>query len=159
MANLNKEDAAARIGVSVRTLQRITKAGEIPVSYERGKKGDEARYDEADLLAYLEKTKPHALMRPAATPDATSDTALQRTDSPAEKGFRDGMMRAYNAMAAPVRLNEKMLLSLPEASQLSGVPVATLRAAAHEGTLKTVAIGRGLGKVRRADLEKYISKL
>ena len=76
-----------------------------------------------------------------------------------DESVRDGMIAAFHAMAAPMRLSEKLLLSLPEPSTLSGSPVADLRAAVHAGKLKTMGVGRGLGKVRRSDLEKYVSKL
>jgi hypothetical protein len=57
-------------------------------------------------------------------------------------------------------LAHKLLLSLPEASRLSGVPIDKLRAAVNSGELATVSgVGRGLGKVRRETLETYVKSL
>jgi excisionase family DNA binding protein len=58
-----------------------------------------------------------------------------------------------------VPLGEKMLLSLPQAAEVSGVPVAYLRAAVKAKRLKTVAVGGGYGKVKRVDLETYVENL
>jgi len=156
---MRKEEAAQFIGVSVRTLQRLTTKGEIPVTYEDGKKGKEAHYEEADLLDYIQKNKPAAIFRPAATSAMTHDaTTVAPLVAPSD--VTRGMVEAFNAMAAPVRLSERLLLSLPEASTLSGVPLAKLRSDAKSGALKTIkSVGRGLGKVRRDDLESYVKKL
>jgi hypothetical protein len=52
------------------------------------------------------------------------------------------------------------MLSLPEASRLSGVPVEALRGAVKAGALKVVkSAGRGFGKVKREELERYVKKL
>jgi predicted DNA-binding protein (UPF0251 family) len=154
MANLNKEDAAARIGVSVRTLQRITKAGEIPVSYERGKKGDEARYDEADLLAYLEKTKPHALMRPAATPDATSDTALVKASQMQET------LGLLASMLEDRRLLDDRFLTYAQASDEFGLSMAVLRRAVAQEKLKLYPVGkRGAKVLRLSEVRAFVRSL
>jgi excisionase family DNA binding protein len=153
--SMNKAAAAAYIGVSVRTLQRLTSKGEIPFYQEQGKKGKETHYDEADLIDYLQKNKPTTIMRPGSSLAMTSDMTDDATPNAA-----DEMLAAFRALAAPVKLSEKFLLSLPEAAALSGVPVDKLRSAVNSGALKAIrTIGRGLGKVRRSDLENYVSKL
>jgi excisionase family DNA binding protein len=153
--SMNKEEAAAFIGVSVRTLQRLTSKGGIPFHQEQGKKGKETHYDEADLIDYQQKNKPATIMR-AGSPLAMT----LGTTSDATQGAAHDMLAAFRALAAPVKLSEKFLLSLPEAAALSGVPVDKLRSAVNSGALKAIrTIGRGFGKVRRSDLENYVSKL
>jgi excisionase family DNA binding protein len=155
---MNKEQAASYIGVSVRTLQRITKAGKIPVTYERGHKGDEARYSQGDLDHYLQSEKPATLMRPliAATDGATDGTSQAMTLA-ATRGATQ-LSSLLSAMVPTVRVAEKLSLSLAEAAQLSGLSRNHLRAAIAERKLKARIIGRGW-RVKRADLEAYVTKL
>jgi excisionase family DNA binding protein len=165
---MNKEQAANYIGASVRTLQRLTGAGKIAVTYERGHKGDEARYSQSDLDAYLQSQKPVALMRPdtAATNGATdgaTDGATQAMSLVTTGGAASGMagaalIEAFAQMSAPVRVSEKFTLSLVEAAQLSGLSRGHLRFAIAEKKLKARIIGRGW-RVKREDLEAYIKKL
>lgn len=167
---MNKEQAAHYLGISVRTLQRITKAGKIPVTYERGHKGDEARYSQQDLDRYLQSEKPAALMRPnlqsldgatnGATGDATQAMTLAATRGAGLQAQLSSLLSAMVQAASVTDLAHKLMLSIPEAAQLSGISAEKLRQAAHSGKLKTVkSIGRGLGKVKRADLEAYVKKL
>jgi excisionase family DNA binding protein len=158
---LNKEQASAYVGVSVRTLQRLAERGDIPRSEVTGKKGKEARFDEDDLRAYLERNRPMALMRAGAvTPDVTPDTALVRQQQMSDLALMIGEALKSSHPAAPVvMLSDKLLLSLPEASTLSGVPLARLRLDAHNGKLKMRRVGRGLGKVHADDLAAYAKKL
>jgi excisionase family DNA binding protein len=162
---MNKEQAANYIGASVRTLQRLTGAGKIAVTYERGHKGDEARYSQSDLDAYLQSQKPVALMRPdtAATSGATDDTTQAMslvTTGGAASGMATGaaLIEAFAQMSAPVRVSEKFTLSLVEAAQLSGLSRGHLRQAIEAKKLKARIIGRGW-RVKREDLEAYIKKL
>lgn len=155
---MNKEQAATHIGVSVRTLQRLTGAGKIAVTYERGHKGDEARYSQSDLDAYLQSQKPVALMRPdaGAASGATQAMSLVATNGAASGAA--ALIEAFAQMSAPVRVSEKFTLSLVEAAQLSGLSRGHLRLAIEEKKLKARIIGRGW-RVKREDLEAYIKKL
>jgi excisionase family DNA binding protein len=155
---MNKEEAANYIGASVRTLQRLTGAGKIPVSYERGHKGDEARYSQSDLDAYLQSQKTPALMRPEV---GAGDGTAQAMSLVATNGAASGaaaLIEAFAQMSAPVRVSEKFTLSLVEAAQLSGLSRGHLRQAIEEKKLKARIIGRGW-RVKREDLEAYIKKL
>jgi excisionase family DNA binding protein len=161
---MNKEEAANHIGASVRTLQRLTGAGKIAVTYERGHKGDEARYMQSDLDAYLQSQKPVALMRPdTGAPNGAADDATQAMSLVATHGAASGMagaalIEAFAQMSVPVRVSEKFTLSLIEAAQLSGLSRGHLRFAITEKKLKARIIGRGW-RVKREDLEAYIKKL
>jgi excisionase family DNA binding protein len=62
--------------------------------------------------------------------------------------------------APAINLSDKLLLSIPEASMLSGIPADKLRAAVKSRKLKAVqSVGRGLGKIKRSDLDAYVRKL
>jgi excisionase family DNA binding protein len=163
LEKMNKEEAANYIGASVRTLQRLTGAGKIPVSYERGHKGDEARYSQSDLDAYLQSQKPAALMRPDAgagdgNGSASQAMSLVATHGAAGTAASAALIEAFAQIAAPVRVSEKFTLSLIEAAQLSGLSRGHLREAIEEKQLKARIIGRGF-RVKRQDLEAYIRKL
>ncbi len=60
--------------------------------------------------------------------------------------------------ASPVRLADKLTLSLTEAALLSGLSRNHLREAIGAGKLKAKIIGRGW-KVKRPDLDLYVRKL
>jgi excisionase family DNA binding protein len=59
-----------------------------------------------------------------------------------------------------VSIENKLMLTLPEAAELSGISVDHLRSAVRDGKLKTVkGIGGGYGKVKRAELDRFIKSL
>jgi excisionase family DNA binding protein len=72
--------------------------------------------------------------------------------------MQDRMLRAFEAMASPVRLSDKLTLSLTEAALLAGLSRGHLRLAIAEKKLKARIIGRGW-RVKREDLEAYVKKL
>lgn len=167
---MNKQEAVEYlkgkgVEVSIRTLQREASAGRLPVAYVRGHKGDEASFDAADLDRFAER-------RTSAT-YVSRDIPSQDNGAPVQALARQGqssplmqilaLVEQARAQAKPQEtlsdLAHKMVLSLPEAAQLSGVPVAHLREAVHSKKLKTVGIGRGLGKVKREDLDLFVKKL
>lgn len=61
-----------------------------------------------------------------------------------------------NKLTVPIA--DKMVLSIAEASVLSGRPQNELRQAFQQGKLKGVKLGKGI-KVRKKDLEAYIDSL
>lgn len=64
--------------------------------------------------------------------------------------------KVSNKLTVPIA--DKMVLSIAEASVLSGRPQAELRKAFQQGKLKGVKLGKGI-KVRKKDLEAYIDSL
>jgi excisionase family DNA binding protein len=72
--------------------------------------------------------------------------------------MRERMIAAFEMMASPVRLTDKLTLSLTEAALLSGLSRGHLREAITEGKLKAAIIGRGW-KVKREALDLYVKKL
>jgi excisionase family DNA binding protein len=154
MPLLKKEDAAAYIGVSVRTLQRLAGRGEIARSEERGPKGLEARFDTSDLDAYLSKHKPQALFRPSP-----AAALVPRQDAPlVTTGGAGGQQSPGMAALAAFGASSKLLLSLHDARALTGLSAQFLRAAIKDGKLKGRIIGKGY-KIKRTDLDLYIKKL
>jgi excisionase family DNA binding protein len=150
---MRKEDAAAFIGVSVRTLQRLTHKGQIPFTQQPGPKGKETHYEQSDLAAYIERNRPAAIMRPAQPrQDAPSDvtTALARVQS-IQQSPALASLAAFGA-------SSKILLSLADARALTGLSKQFLTDAIKAGKLKGKVIGRGY-KIKRTDLDLYVKKL
>jgi hypothetical protein len=162
---MNKEAAAAFIGISVRTLQRLVKGGKIAVRYERGPKGDEAHFDEDELRGYIERNKPVSLIRPGAAPlalathDAT-DVMTSAATNGATGAATDVTARRMVAAFEALSVGNKLVLSLKEVAQLTGRSVARLREDCESGRLKAKKneIARGW-RVKRDDLDAYVKKL
>ncbi len=185
---MNKKDAAAFVGVSVRMIENYAKQNKLSVRYVRGKTGDVADFDEGELKQLRDERANEHAPRPSVsynspeTPEAEPRSLARLSDVTPEQ-FAEILTRAYAAGASEIAqrlppmlppasdaasrehatisdLAHKLLLSLPEASRLSGVPIDKLRAAVNSGELATVSgVGRGLGKVRRETLETYVKSL
>jgi excisionase family DNA binding protein len=172
---MNKQQAAEFLGVSVRAVERYTQQGKLSVHYEPGKTRPVAAYrkDELEPLrkeiaANLYHQRPAVEKGNVANPEQAGDigevTALARaggnTDALAliVREVATLTIGALRADAAAVPLADKLTLSLVEAAQLSGLSRNHLRAAIEEKKLKARIIGRGW-RVKRADLESYVSKL
>lgn len=178
---MNKHEAATYLDVSVRTLQRLTSVGEISAGEVRGKTGMVTDYAKEELDRFkgaqahnaqdgTRYVRPHvALGTPGALPDAQglarrkqgvsiSPVTLDTGDARDTPEMRTRMLVAFEAMASPVGLTDKLMLSLTEAALLSGLSRGHLRGAITEGKLKARIIGRGW-RVKREDLDAHVRKL
>ena len=161
---MNKEQAAKFLGVSVRTLQRQTAAGRISAKYVHGDRGHQAVYDRAELEKFKEELKRVTeYVRPAVTRDTpgVASTAL----APIQPNYAEKLAAALEALkealrpaAPPVPLSEKLMLTLAEAAQLSGLSRGFLLGKIKARKLKAQILGKGW-KVKRADLETFVHKL
>jgi hypothetical protein len=154
-----KAEAAQRVGLSVRSLERIAAKGYVEVRLlgrDRGR-GKLAVYSEVDLAAWKAGSpNQHAIPVAAAGPSeaappvgapATS-TALELVRSP-KKGDEAGAVALYLArlaagaqqQAAPAPT--KPWLTAAEAAEFSGLPEAFLRKRAAEGVTWAVNVGGG----------------
>jgi len=178
---MNKHEAAAYLDMSVRTLQRLTSAGEIGASEVCGRTGMVTDYAKEELDRYKDEqarrtqdgtryVRPHVA---PGTPDAPSEiqgltrrkqgvsiapVTLDTGDARDTPEMRTRMMAAFEAMASPVRLTDKLTLSLTEAALLSGLSRNHLRQAIEDKKLRARIIGRGW-RVKREDLDAYVKKL
>jgi excisionase family DNA binding protein len=174
---MNKQQAADYLGVSVRAVERYTQQGKLSVHYEPGKTRPVAVYREEELrplkseiAANLYHQRPAVEKGNPANPEQAGDvgevTALARGEGSADALaliIREvatatvGALRA-DAAAAVVPVADKLMLSLVEASQLSGLSRGHLRDAIEDKKLKARIIGRGW-RVKRDDLDLYVKKL
>jgi hypothetical protein len=151
------------LGVTPRTVERRL----TPLPQKRvGSHGPESVYLRTDVLRLAEKMGRPVVEDSAGADLAADSTTLALPDLPPPVAALVAALARSVAQLPPapavvaVPLADKLLLSLPEAADLSGIPVAKLRADAKSGALKTIkSIGRGLGKVRRDDLNVYVKKL
>lgn len=56
-------------------------------------------------------------------------------------------------------LAEKLMLTVPEAAELSGIPLRNLKPALADGTLRACTTGSSRLYIRRRDLDAYIDSL
>jgi excisionase family DNA binding protein len=166
---MNKEDAAAYLNMSVRTLQRHVSRGEITVSYAKGKKGDEAVFDIAELDQFKENpppkrnraavtgmtvTTPNAVMS-----DMTPQSVMTVTGDAAENGSIGArFLAALEAQTEAQIVGQRVLLNLKDCQMLTGLSRHHLREAIDAGKLKGQIIGRSW-RVKRSDLDAYVSEL
>jgi len=174
---MNKEQAAKALGISVRTLQRYMAGHRIGFTERATKTGKVADFDKAEVQRFKDELKAGrmtATVKPVIAPlsepvsridggTGGEQTALAPVDLMQRFAAMLQAMQSApqtSAGAPAVQIENKFMLSLVEASQLSGVSVARLREAIHAGELGAhKGIGRGLGKVKRTDLEAYINGL
>jgi len=175
MEKLNKQQAAEYLGTSVRTLLRLT--GERIAHLPKRRQSEETFFDKAELDRYLhESQNGTSVISAVVTPDtlgtpsenqglmrrstdvSISPVALDTGDTRDTPEMRLRMLAAFEAMASPVRLTDKLTLTLTEASLLSGLSRNHLRQAIEEKKLKARIIGKGW-RVKRSDLDAYVQKL
>jgi excisionase family DNA binding protein len=177
---MNKHEAAKYLDISVRTLQRLTSTGEITAGEVRGRTGMVTDYTEEELDRYKQEQERRAqdaprYVRPtvvSGTPDGSPEiqglarregvsitpVTLDTGDTRDTPEMRVRMLAAFEAMASPVRITDKLTLSLAEAALLSGLSRNRLLEAIHASKLKAKIIGRGW-RIKRDDLDAYVKKL
>ena len=110
---------------------------------------------ERKILIHMSEEELKGMRRAAESVTPVTLDAGDALDTPE---MRARMLAAFEAMASPVRLADKLTLTLTEAALLSGLSRSHLREAIEAGELKGRIIGRGF-KVKRADLDAYMRKL
>jgi excisionase family DNA binding protein len=164
---VNKTEAAAYLGKSPRTLNTYLASGRLTVRYIKGKTSDQADFDEADLqrlkaeLDTLLTPTPLEVAESVATmTEAKTETALARLRQPSVNLAASDLNLLMEELlkSRGVPLESKLTLSLPEASQLSGISLRFIRDAIKQGELPSIHIGRSHRIVTR-ELEAWVSKL
>ncbi len=171
---MNKEAAAKFLGMSVRSLQRLTSEGLFKPALT-GTKGA-AVYDAAELQQWRDMSEderrrarddarqhhsgalsPMTVMTGKADVTGNGVMTVTRDTPDARREFAQMIAEAVAAKPA-LSVADKLTLSLTEAALLSGLSRSHLRAAIADKKLKGRIIGRGF-RVKRSDLEVYVTKL
>ena len=161
-----KQQAADDLGVSTRAIERYTAKGKLNPTYDRDESGRlVALYDESELARVREEMEhftPQRAAQQRAKPQAKKQSQALTVRGAEKSGALAQLVAAIEAARAQAKpqaaLGEKLMLSLVEASALSGLSVGHLRAAIHAKKLKSKIIGHGW-KIKRGDLDAYVRKL
>jgi excisionase family DNA binding protein len=172
---LTKPQAAAAIGVSTKAIERFTQAGKLEQRFRPQAHGPKvAVYFPDDVQKLVQERRQGAtpFVLPAG-PDSTTNgngqrhpaslpsTHISEITYPGGDPLRAFAAAVYAAVMSQTsqaagnrndaELEQKMFLTLPEASAITGLTQAYLRRAIEDGTLKAIK-DRGW-RIRRKDLE------
>jgi excisionase family DNA binding protein len=171
---MNREQAAAKLGVSVRSLQRAVAAElkkpkeqrRLNVFYKRGKSGkEEAIFDAGEVAAFKREREQVTEREPLPEQESTALVSATKGDASRQSQLV-ALVSAVREIvqAAPTHtdvtlsdLAVKPLLKLDEAARLTGLSRAILREAIEAGSLKAKIVGRAW-RVRRVDLDAYVAE-
>jgi excisionase family DNA binding protein len=160
---MNKDEAAAYLGISTRTLERYTSKGNLQVKYEGTNNRPIATYEKedldrlkSDLITPLVKPKIEDENLPATTSDNQSKSLSVVVGGRGEE-LENPLERLVAALSA-VRVADKLLLTLPEVQALTGLSRGILKEAIKTGELKAKIIGKSY-RCKRGDVENFISKI
>jgi excisionase family DNA binding protein len=170
---MTKDEVAALLNVSPRQVERLVKAGRLYVSaYERGTTRKVPAYDraevealQADLAAPTHQAHPAGETAEArgvaiATRADNGDAGMSQLVAIMRAALEHSRERNHIAPVEMVSVADKLVLNLAEVAMLTGRSVANLRADCTTGKLKATKdeIARGW-RVKRADLDRYVTKL
>jgi excisionase family DNA binding protein len=156
---MNKEQAAAALGITVRTLQRHMAAHRIGFAMRRTATGEEATFSREEVARFkAARDTLTTTVTPAAnvteTPGDEPSQALQRAENIPDGAMLVSMlMEAVNAPHAP-----SMLLSVRDAAEFSGLSSSRIMQAIHDGTLDGRKVGRGF-KIRPEDVRALVRQV
>jgi excisionase family DNA binding protein len=178
---LTKEEAATYLGTSERSIERMVKAGKLAVTYQQGARKPVPLYAESDLDAVRVVSHPIAAKEATKATSDKGDSDLNDTRGaivPVGFSSQDAFAQLVSiataaATEAVVRATAdkgdsdkndlspvayKLLLSLEEASALTGLSTARLRAAIGEEKLVARKVGRAW-KMRRSDVVRFVDSI
>jgi excisionase family DNA binding protein len=166
-----KKEAVDFLGVTERSLQRFAKQGLIESKMIPVIGGTITVYLESDVRRYKHDQENRAVgarspnvMPSKQSPTAASEqTALTRQTAPEQLALNERFIDALENLGRPtpsssVPIENKLVLTLEEASALTSLSTSFLRKGIKEGTLKARIMGRGY-RVKRTDLDAYVKKL
>jgi excisionase family DNA binding protein len=171
---MTKEEAAAYLGVSSRTIERYVKDGKLTVRYEKSANGEMAIFD-AEQLEEFKNNRETPRIKPAIadlesdapSPPTTIDKGLSMVvgagifaplTSAIDRLIASLTPQGSKPKLTPNQLQGKLLLTLDECRVLTGLSRETLRQAIKEGNLPAQIIGKSW-RVKAKDLENYIERL
>lgn len=135
---MNKKEAAEYLSVSTRAVERYTASGKLPCSYVQGKFGKEANYQLSDLERFKAELSTTTHQPEIIQPTTSIDTILP-PDSTSLSGVSEGeisridyeerFLVALESLANRTPISEKLLLSLSEAQNLTGLSRQRLKEA------------------------------
>ncbi|KYC40005.1 hypothetical protein WA1_29035 [Scytonema hofmannii PCC 7110] len=135
-------------------------------SVEHGQKDTEN--SQSEELADFDEDPPDDVRQITTIKHDQQDTEVYSVGEIAEFGENPKVIEQLSAVIEAllartgddtrVRVGEKLLLTIAEAQELTGLPRQILRDAITEGTLKAKLIGR-TWRIKRSDLEEFVEQL
>jgi excisionase family DNA binding protein len=182
---MNKKEAAVFLQVSEKTIERYKSAGKLSAKMKRitgddGKARQVLDFSETELQRFKQElsgeiifpiiTDRHAQTKTQT--DTDRQTQLDRLNIANEESLIVGQTQTVTAIQAIFNQIEtvfnkqmqasdraqKLTLSIPEASIISGLPKSFIRQSIKDGNLKAVVIGRTY-KIKRTDLYSFVQDL
>ena len=168
---MNKEQAAAALGITVRTLQRHMAAHRIGFAMRKTATGEEATFSAEEVARF--KVQRDALTE-TVTPAANVSEVVRAPAQALERaGGEQGMSMLASVLAdalraaqasgdgrhdstPPVELKDKLMLTEREAAAYAGLSLADIERA--RDPLKAIKTGAGW-RVKRTALEAYVKRL
>ncbi len=166
---MNKKEAADVLGISTRSVELYCKQGKLSVSYVRAAKGREAVFDDNEVARLRDALQAPLAGRPAiAGPDHGGALVPAGIDREAAAALAVAIVQqiasqqetaGQQAKTRPaITASDKLLLTLDECRELTGLSRDILRDAIRANTLYARQIGKAF-RVKRTDLETYIGNL
>lgn len=153
---MTQKEVAEFLGIAPRTVQRYAQQGKLACTYEPGPQGGHRPvYAQADVEKFRERMG--AAGNGNDNVGASPGLAVRRPGG----ASIDQLLEVLTRLPAPaqIRATEKFTLTLPEASELSGLSKGFLREAIAKKKLKGIrGAGRGF-RIRRQDLETFVRGL
>lgn len=177
---MTKQQAAEALGVTTRAVERYTSRGILSVKYTKGKTNDVAVYDAREVarlgekLARPKRPASPAIVRdaPRQSPNGNHDGSTGLATLPANTSAASTatalnavlpLLERFVAATESVKessgrfwVEEVRTLTLPEASELSGVPRSWL--VRDREQLRARKVGRAW-RIRPSDLKLYVDSL
>jgi excisionase family DNA binding protein len=151
---LTKQEAADRLGVSIRAIENYSSKGKLHPQYTAGQRGKVALFDEAEVERLKDERGEIVYSPKSNTALATMPGQL----SVLANLISDAIQQKDSAPERSASVGEKILLDLKDCHILTGLSDGHLRAAIKEKKLKGKILGKSY-RIKRTDLDSYIKKL
>ncbi len=167
--SMNKREAAEFLGIGVRSLERYMSQNRIAYTRVRGKTGEVVIFEDSELQRFKDElyqpTHDGAVEVRQVSPQNSSQM-VTNSQIMADVGESllnisegiDALLEAVKELAVKIPVENKPLLTLAEARQLSGLSRQYLLQAIKEKRLKGQMVGRAW-RVKRRDLECFVASL
>lgn len=168
---MTRQEAAAQLNISVRTLDRHIKSGLLAHQYTKGKTGQMVDITPEALAEFRLVTSDIPLPSGASSFEPANDTALAIPDKalPAAPPLATALFMAHMQALTDAVLNQRehrtaadlgaqLLLTPEETATYAGVSENSIRAAIKDGTLPARKQGRGW-KIRPADARAWVDRM
>jgi excisionase family DNA binding protein len=153
------------LNISERQLQKYGASGKLTVNYVKGKRGQESRYVRKEIEELLNENNQivtrGVTTNERTTPEPTNEltTTPFQGLTPIALSFLEQLKELLPSPSTRLsELKEKPILTLKEASALTGLSYARIREAIRNGELGAAKIGHGL-MVRTEDALTYAKNL